>query len=598
MNYQAAVNITAQYSGKQAIQSASKDLKGLAGDVGFLKNLELAKLAVEGSKKFLEFAESIINFGNEMRRLSEKTGIGVQTLSDLKTSAELAGLDIQGLDSALKKFSLTSAQAEAGNKKALGGFQALGISLKGANGDFKTTDQLLLEVADKFKNAEDGPKKVAAAVALMGKNGADAIPLLDGGSESIHKMGVVISREFLDASKEFHEHLVEMKVGTENLGVSILEKLLPPLNSYIEKIKNSKGFFATVNQLFGGFVSRTAGRDLDEVPGAGLVGTKGIKEGSGQLKTGKINTSFLNQEQITKEVDALKKLTAQRDELAKMNALDAQKADLSTAEYSRRKIALEENLKAEKEIVGFTPQGAAAYRAVTEEVIHQKQALIDLQEQQKTLFSTGAKDAWKAYSESARDVATQTKTLFTDAFTGMEDAFVSFARTGKLSFKNLADSVISDLARIAFRQALVFGIGSLFSGGAAAAGGAASGLAGHGVGSTMAAFADGGIMTARGRVALRKYASGGIANSPQMAMFGEGSRPEAFVPLPDGRRIPVAMSGGGNHVAVTVNMDQSGGNTKVGSSAEQGRQLGKMVGDAVKQKIMEEQRPGGLLFNK
>lgn len=40
---------------------------------------------------------------------------------------------------------------------------------------------------------------------------------------------------------------------------------------------------------------------------------------------------------------------------------------------------------------------------------------------------------------------------------------------------------------------------------------------------------------------LRRYATGGIANSPQIAMFGEGSRPEAYVPLPDGRRIPVAM---------------------------------------------------------
>lgn len=58
-------------------------------------------------------------------------------------------------------------------------------------------------------------------------------------------------------------------------------------------------------------------------------------------------------------------------------------------------------------------------------------------------------------------------------------------------------------------------------------------------------FADGGIMTNAGAVPLRKYAGGGIANSPQMALFGEGDRPEAFVPLPDGRRIPVAMQGGG-----------------------------------------------------
>lgn len=55
-------------------------------------------------------------------------------------------------------------------------------------------------------------------------------------------------------------------------------------------------------------------------------------------------------------------------------------------------------------------------------------------------------------------------------------------------------------------------------------------------------FADGGIMTSAGPLPLHSYATGGIAKSPQLALFGEGRGPEAFVPLPDGKRIPVAMS--------------------------------------------------------
>ena len=48
-------------------------------------------------------------------------------------------------------------------------------------------------------------------------------------------------------------------------------------------------------------------------------------------------------------------------------------------------------------------------------------------------------------------------------------------------------------------------------------------------------------MTQYGAAPLRKYAKGGIANSPQLALYGEGSMNEAFVPLPDGRSIPVTM---------------------------------------------------------
>jgi len=56
-------------------------------------------------------------------------------------------------------------------------------------------------------------------------------------------------------------------------------------------------------------------------------------------------------------------------------------------------------------------------------------------------------------------------------------------------------------------------------------------------------FANGGIMSEYGSLPLNKYASGGIARSPQVALFGEGRMPEAYVPLPDGRSIPVTMQG-------------------------------------------------------
>lgn len=61
-------------------------------------------------------------------------------------------------------------------------------------------------------------------------------------------------------------------------------------------------------------------------------------------------------------------------------------------------------------------------------------------------------------------------------------------------------------------------------------------------------FANGGIMTSAGPRPLRAYAGGGIANSPQLTLFGEGRTPEAYVPLPDGRNIPVKMQGGGGQM--------------------------------------------------
>lgn len=74
-------------------------------------------------------------------------------------------------------------------------------------------------------------------------------------------------------------------------------------------------------------------------------------------------------------------------------------------------------------------------------------------------------------------------------------------------------------------------------------------------------FADGGIMTSSGPLPLRRYAGGGVADSPQVAMYGEGKHPEAYVPLPDGRSIPVNVrvpqfirQGGQPRAAAPVNV--------------------------------------------
>ena len=101
-------------------------------------------------------------------------------------------------------------------------------------------------------------------------------------------------------------------------------------------------------------------------------------------------------------------------------------------------------------------------------------------------------------------------------------------------------------------------------------------------------------MSKDGPMPLKTYARGGIANSPQLAMFGEGSKPEAYVPLPDGRRIPVAMQGGGGgNTTVNVSVDAKG--TSVQGNSGQREQLGRAISQAVQAELVKQKRPGGLL---
>jgi hypothetical protein len=143
--------------------------------------------------------------------------------------------------------------------------------------------------------------------------------------------------------------------------------------------------------------------------------------------------------------------------------------------------------------------------------------------------------------QDAKGTLQDASTGFVQALSKGADAASAFSS----ALSKIGDKLISGALDSLFSSAFK-GLGS---------GGGLGGLLG-GLLPSGGLFANGGIMTARGPVQLRTYANGGVANSPQLAVYGEGSGPEAYVPLPDGKRIPVAMQAPAN-----ANTPVAGGGT-------------------------------------
>ncbi|MFJ5188452.1 phage tail tape measure protein [Pseudomonas fulva] len=93
----------------------------------------------------------------------------------------------------------------------------------------------------------------------------------------------------------------------------------------------------------------------------------------------------------------------------------------------------------------------------------------------------GASSAFQNYLEQARDVAGQTRSLFTNAFSSMEDAVVNFAMAGKFSFADFTKSILADMVRIETQRAASGLLGSLVSWGATAASAYFGGGGGNGM---------------------------------------------------------------------------------------------------------------------
>jgi hypothetical protein len=91
-------------------------------------------------------------------------------------------------------------------------------------------------------------------------------------------------------------------------------------------------------------------------------------------------------------------------------------------------------------------------------------------------------------------------------------------------------------------------------------------------------------MTSQGALPLQTYSTGGIANSPQLALYGEGRLPEAYVPLPDGRSIPVTMdmgTMGSDKTPITI--INNGSPVRVVSDSMNGNERQIVISEAVEQ---------------
>jgi len=188
------------------------------------------------------------------------------------------------------------------------------------------------------------------------------------------------------------------------------------------------------------------------------------------------------------------------------------------------------DLRRQNEILKENVDIQAGLTAVAEQEQKAREAGIELTEKQKESIR-GLADENEKLKERQDSLKALSNDLGSAVGTAFEDAIISGGK-----FSDVLKGLEQDILRIILRMTVTKGLEK-------AIGGAVGGIA------TAFGFADGGVMSSQGPLPLRKYASGGIANSPQMAVFGEGRMNEAFVPLPDGRSIPVTMQGDGGGIS-------------------------------------------------
>jgi hypothetical protein len=237
----------------------SGGLRGLAGAAGGLSGALGSLVPLATGAGLAAMAKGAIDAADNMNDLSQKTGVSVESLSKFQQAANASGTSIEGVGAAMIKLNRNLATGNAGAAEAM---TALGLSATDASGKLKTTDQVMLEVADKFAKMPDGANKTAAAMALFGKAGADMIPLLNGGSKAISDLSATMTTEFAQGADSLNDKLAALQGKLLELGVSLGTALMPFLNVVSDLVLKLANAFAAMpaplQAIVGGVVALAA----------------------------------------------------------------------------------------------------------------------------------------------------------------------------------------------------------------------------------------------------------------------------------------------------------------------------------------------------
>lgn len=554
-NARATIEVRALNRTQAAFTSVERNLSKLNKAANILGTTLGAGLVGNALRRTISDAA---RFGNTIRVASENVGIGVEALQRYRFAAQQIGISTQQTDNALQRFTRRIGEADEGTGELVGTLRKLNISTRDSSGNLKSSETLLREFGSALSGIETPAERLTASFRAFDTEQAKfglALAQIASGtgdvSEAFRTVTVATEKE----TEQLADLRAAIDLAAQEWDVYLIKATAAASPTLLEFLKNTQRELEGVGEFLRGNVQSFT--QWVEAIRNSFQADLTTDQLSGEIE----DLTFLVDDQ-TEKVEALGIAWSQfgerfrgalGGEISQFQSILQGPGAFSAPEFDTG-IATDFN-KIIEEQARRQEAAAIAARNAKEAQEEQAQALSDLKDAFQTAnlgiqeFNTsqgitfseeGIDNFRKQYLGLGKDIELSAQIgrvawqTFTDS---TSTAIARFVQTGSLKFKDLVDSILAQMARLAAN--------AIFSGllGLTPLGGSVGFLAGV---SRAFGFASGGVMSARGPVPLKKYQSGGIATGRQVALFGEGSGPEAFVPLPDGRAIPVQMNERGN----------------------------------------------------
>lgn len=169
----------------KGLRAAQKRLKAFGAG---LRSIGTRMTAV-GAGILAPLAASVKSFsrtGDSLHKMSGRTGVSTEALSELGFAAEQSGANLESLEAGLRKMQKTVGDAADGTTTAVDALAKLGLAVEGlAN---LSPEQQFKLIADRLSRIEDPTLRAAAAMEVFGKSGTQLLPLVQNGAAGIEEL--------------------------------------------------------------------------------------------------------------------------------------------------------------------------------------------------------------------------------------------------------------------------------------------------------------------------------------------------------------------------------------------------------------------------
>lgn len=183
---------------------------------------------------------------------AQKTGASVEELSSVLDTLRPYGTTLSDITGIATRLAQSMQEASKGSGRAAEAFAALGIATQDTRGNLRPVMEVLDDVSRKLAGYADGTNKVALAQALLGRRGADTLPVLRNLADA-HRQAASVTTEQAAAAERFNQRLGELNREFSVFRNGIVSDILPALSDFIVQLNEGReaagGFWAAVWQF-------------------------------------------------------------------------------------------------------------------------------------------------------------------------------------------------------------------------------------------------------------------------------------------------------------------------------------------------------------